>query len=227
MELAATTPNYTLPEAAMFTRLSFSKLRYWTRGRGGTPPVIKTAGVMLSLVNLVEVHMVSMFRGIHDVPLQRIRRAIAEMAARFPEEAHPLATRKFWTMGRDIFTKHLDGNYVSLVEPGQMAFPSLIECYADRVVWRGGLPSRLFPWTVNRITETSADNLRRSVVIDPGVAFGRSVITGTRVTTKAIKDLWDVGTEIGEIAEEFGVTAVQVQDAVTLEEGRPILRQAG
>lgn len=210
----------------MFTRLSLSKIRYWTRGRGGTPPVIRT-GSLLSLMNLVEVHMVSMFRGMHGVPLQRIRRAIGEMAARFPKERHPLATRKFWTDGLDIFTKQVDGNYVSLIEPGQMAFSEIFECYSERVVWSGGLPAQLFPWTVNKFTESSADNRRRSVVIDPDVAFGRSVITGTRVTTKAIKDLWDVGIAIGEIAKEFDVTQIQVQDAVRLEEARPILRQAG
>jgi uncharacterized protein (DUF433 family) len=227
MEITATTPNYTLLEAAMFTRLSLSTLRYWTRGRGGTPPVIRPTDALLSLVNLVEVHMVSMFRGLHRVPLQRIRRAITVMARRFPGEAHPLATRKFWTDGRDIFTQHFHGHYESLIEPGQMAFTDVVECYAQRVRWSGGLPDQLFPWTVNRIAEASADNLRRSVVIDPGIAFGRSVIAGTRVTTKAIKDLWDVGTELREIAEEFDVTPLQVEDAVRLEERRPVVRRAG
>lgn len=211
----------------MFTRLSLSTLRYWTRGRGGTPPVIRPTGALLSLVNLVEVHMVSMFRGLHQVPLQRIRRAITMMARRFPGEAHPLATKKFWTDGRDIFTEHFHGHYESLVDAGQMAFPHVVESYAKRVQWSGGLPGKLFPWTVNKIEEASADNLRRSVVVDPGVAFGRSVITGTRVTTKAIKDLWDIGTELAEIAAEFDVSPVQVQDAVRLEERRPVLRQAG
>jgi len=65
-----------------------------------------------------------------------------------------------------------------------------------------------------------------TMVVDPKVAFGRSVIAGTRVTTRAIKELWDVGVPVDEIAEEFDVTPIQVQDAVRLEEARPV-RRAG
>ena len=225
MDLHATTPNYTLQEAAMFARLPQSTLLYWTKGRKGAPPVIRV-GPLLSLVNLVEIHMVSMFRGQHGVSLQRVRRAIAQLAHEHPHDAHPLATRRFWTDGREILTERVGGSFVSLNEPGQMTFGAAIDHYAKRVEWSGGVPARLYPWTVNRILVPDTESQRRSVVVDPKVAFGRSVIAGTRVTTKAIKDLWDVGVPIDEIAEEFDVTTIQVQDAVRLEEARPT-RRAG
>ncbi|MFY9345364.1 MAG: DUF433 domain-containing protein [Planctomycetota bacterium] len=223
MELQATTPNYTLQEAAMFVRLPQSTLLYWTRGRKGTPPVIRTKK-LLSLVNLVEIHMVSMFRAQHGVSLQRVRRAIARLAREHPQEKHPLATKRFWTDGREILTQRVGGDLVSLNVPGQMTFGAAIELYARRVEWNAGVPVRLYPWTVNRIADVASE--RRSVVVDPRVAFGRSVIAGTRVTTKAIKELWDLGVPIDEIAEEFDVTTIRVQDAVRLEEARPA-RRAG
>lgn len=209
----------------MFARLPYSTLTYWTRGRKGLPPVIRT-GELLSLVNLVEIHMVGMFRGVHGLSLQRVRRALARLAREYPDERHPLATKRFWTDGKEILTQRLGGDFVSLNAPGQMTFAATIDHYCRRVEWQGGLPTRLYPWTVHRMQEAEAEALRRSVVVDPHVAFGRAVIAGTRVTTKAVKELWDLGVAIDEIAEEFEVTPLQVQDAVRLEEARP-RRRAG
>jgi uncharacterized protein (DUF433 family) len=171
--------------------------------------------------------MVGMFRGLHGVPLQRIRRAITSMASRFPSEPHPLTTQRFWTDGRDILTRELDGAFVSLVEHGQRSFPVIVEEFLERVVWTGSVPTQFYPWTVNTFAEGSNATHRRSVVVDPSVSFGRSVITGTRVTTKAIKDLWDVGTDVQEIAQEFDILPLQAQDAVRLEEARSLPRRAG
>lgn len=203
----------------MLTRLTASRLRYWTVRADGTKPLILVREGLFSLVNLVEAHMVSMFRDDHGVPLQRVRKALSRLSTKWPSDQHPLLTKRFMTDGRDILTD-IDGQLVSLVERGQLSFAAVVETYSQRVEWKGRLPQRFFPWTVNTLTLSELANQRKSVVTDPRVQFGRPVIDGTRVTTRAIKDLWDVGTDAEVIAEEFGVTQIQVQDAVRLEEMR-------
>lgn len=226
MNITPTTPLYSFAEASMFLRLGEWKLRYWTTPIRTKPALVRLTDAQLSLTNLVELHMVSMFRDEHGVSLQRVRRALLELAARLPHEPHPLLTKQYLTDGRDILTD-IDGKLLSLIERGQMSFSSIVTAYAHRVEWKGRLPQRFYPWTVNRVAEADPENLRKSVVVDPAVQFGRPVVTGTRVTTKAIKDLWDVGTELRAIADEFDVTDVQVQDSVRLEERRVQPRKAG
>lgn len=157
---------------------------YWVRGRRGHPPVIP-AKDHLSFLNLVEIHMLGVFRRFHRVPLQKLRRVIAALARRFPHEAHPLATRRFWTDGKSVFTEQL-GQLVSLSEPGQLALPQVVECYARRVKWEGSVPRRLFPFTTRPTFETLEDP-PRNVVIDPAVTFGRPVVAGTRITTAVVR----------------------------------------
>src|SRR5207247_322126 len=145
------------------------------------------ASVDKQRVNLVELHMVSIFRRVHGVPLQRMRRAISQLAREFPKDPHPLATRRFWTDGRDVLIRRMEG-FVSLSARGQMALDDAIECYAQRDEW-GNVPTRFYPWPLINLAagmdRTDADLTRRSIVIDPGIAFGNATVAGTRVPTRA------------------------------------------
>jgi len=99
-------PNYSAHDAARYTRLPYSTVRYWARGRRGQPPAIRADG-QLSFLNLVEIHMLGVFRRYHGVPLQKLRKVITTLAKRYPGEKHPLATRKFWTDGESVFTDEI------------------------------------------------------------------------------------------------------------------------
>lgn len=205
-------PNYTLRDAAVYTKLSYWTVRYWTGG-GGAKPVIKV-GKLLSLVNLVELHMVGIFRHEHSISLQRVRKAVGQLAREFPEEPHPLASKTFWILGKDVLMQKL-GKFVSLCTPGQLAFDEAIECAAKRVEYERGTPVRFYPWPLLNLDRIEHE--RRSVVIDPEVQFGNAVITGTRVPTRAIKARWDLGEMIESIAADFDVSTEQVQDAIRCE----------
>ncbi len=211
---AASIPNYTARDAARLTRLPDSTVSYWTKGRPGHPPVIKTKG-MLSFLNLVEIHMLGVFRRFHGVPLQQLRKAVTTLAKRYPEQRHPLATRRFWTDGKSVFTDEL-GKLVSLDVPGQLALPKVVECYAARVQWQGSTPLRLFPFTTKPELE-STDAAPRRVVIDPQVAFGRPVLAGTRITTRVLFERFEAGESMTDLAADYELELAQVEDAIRCE----------
>jgi hypothetical protein len=54
---------------------------YWTRGRTRHPPVIR-AKERQTFLNLVEVHMLGVFRRYHGAPLQKLRRVVRTLAKR-------------------------------------------------------------------------------------------------------------------------------------------------
>ena len=77
---------YSMPEAAHYLRLPQSTLRSWVSGRayetkGGaqrSKPLIvlpETGG--LSFMSLMEGYAISTFRRVHGVPMQRVRKALA------------------------------------------------------------------------------------------------------------------------------------------------------
>lgn len=138
------------------------------------------------------------------------------LAKRHPDEPHPLATRKFWIEGKSVFTDEL-GKLVSLSEPGQLALPKVVECYAKRVQWEGSLPRRLFPFTT-RPELDSAEDPPRSIVIDPAVAFGRPVVAGTRITTAMLFERFEAGESAPDIAADYRIELQQVEDAIRCEQ---------
>lgn len=211
----ASFPNYSAQDAARYTRLPYSTVLYWTRGRIGHAPVIRVKE-RLSFLNLVEIHMLGVFRRYHRVPLQKLRKVVMHLAKRFPDEPNPLATRKYWTDGSSVFTEHFD-KLISLSEPGQLALPEVVECYARRVQWDGSTPRRLFPFTTRPELETREDP-PRSVVIDPAIAFGRPVIAGTRITTAVLFARFEAGESVPDLAKDFDLAQQQVEDAIRCEQ---------
>lgn len=204
-------PNYSARDAVRYTRLPYSTVLYWLRGRPGHPPVIR-AKPRLSFLNLVEIHMLGVFRRYHKVPLQKLRRVVTTLAKRYPEEDHPLATRRFWLDGKSVFTEEL-GDLVSLSEPGQLALPDVVELYAKRVEWDGSMPRRLFLFTTKPELEV-ADTPPRSIVIDPAIAYGQPVVAGTRISADVLFGRFEAGETMESLADDYGITLQQVQDAI-------------
>lgn len=204
-------PNYTVLDAARFTRVPYSTVLYWTRGRGGQPPVIR-AGKRLSFFNLVEIHMLGLFRRYHRVPLQKLRRALVTLTRRLPGERHPLATRAFWTDGGEVLTREL-GSLVSLSEQGQRTLPEVVESYARRIEWQGRMPKRLFVFTT-RPEIDRAEESPRNIVIDPSIAFGRPVVAETGIAAQTLYERFEAGETTREIAADFGLELEQVEDAI-------------
>ncbi len=108
-------PIYGITEAAQYLRVPLATLRYWIRGGGPVPPLIRLAGAeptRLSFMNLLECYMLSSMRAIYDVRIPKVRKSLATLA-KFVQHRHPLVEQAFQTDHRDLFIEHV-GKVVNL-----------------------------------------------------------------------------------------------------------------
>ena len=106
-------PAYSLTEAAQYLRMAEATLRSWVAGR----PYPTTAGQRffrpvirlpddgrpaLSFVNMVEAHVLDAIRRQENIPLHKVRTAVAFLERNY-HSRHPLAEHQFETDGLDLF----------------------------------------------------------------------------------------------------------------------------
>jgi uncharacterized protein (DUF433 family) len=74
------------------------------------------------------------------------------------------------------------------------------------------IPVRLYPF----LTSGPVDG-RRTVVIDPGVAFGQPTVAGSGVRTATIARRMDAGETVEDLAADYGLPAQVIEEAVVFE----------
>lgn len=216
-------PAYRMAEAARYLHMPAATLRSWFVGRtyprqdgavGSFERLISPAdasAVRLSFMNLVEAHVLRSLRTHHGVPIKSVRQALAyaETELGIP---HLLLSDQLHTDAADLFLDHY-GQLINLSRSGQLVMRRLIEEYLKRVERDDRhLPIRLYPFL--RQAETGSD---RTVVIDPGVSFGRPVVAGSGITTSVLVHRVDAGETIEELADDYGLTEGQIEAALIFE----------
>jgi uncharacterized protein (DUF433 family) len=222
-------PNYRLPEAAHYLRIPQSTLRVWifggaygtAAGRRVSRQIITIAGEApprLSFVNMVEAHVLSAIRYHHRVTLANVRRAVEYMMREFGSR-HPLAEEQFQTDGVNLFVERL--GLLNVSAPGQFAMPEILRALLRRIERdERGLAIRLYPLSRRPalLAGTPAlDASPRMIVIDPRVAFGRPVLSGTGVTTLSIAERFDAGESIQTLARDYGRPHEEIEEAIRCE----------
>ena len=136
-------PLYSLGDAGRYLKLHSMTLRSWVLGRtyqleDGSrklwEPVVALpdpANPMLSFINLIELHVLSGIRRIHNVKFQKVRSALLYLEEFFPEE-NPLAKVDFWTDKFDLFIKK-SGDLICASRHGQQVIQEAVEQYLHRV----------------------------------------------------------------------------------------------
>ena len=215
-------PAYTIGEAAHYLRIPTPTLRSWVVGRnypikGGDrffSPVISLPDRtkrLLSFTNLVEAHVLNAIRGQHNVGLPKVRKAVSFLERNFATK-HPLADQRMETNGRDLFVRKF-GQLINISQDGQLAMRELLDARLQRIDRdSAGLAIRLYPFT--RKKETSEP---RYVLIDPYVAFGRPVLTGTGIPTAVIADRYKAGESIDELANDYEQDRFRIEEAIRCE----------
>ncbi|MCI0650280.1 MAG: DUF433 domain-containing protein [Planctomycetes bacterium] len=215
-------PNYTVGEAAHYLRLPVATVRAWVMGRpyptqGGprrASPVLeipRKKPPLLSFMNLAEAHVLGAMTREHDIPLQRVRRAVRYLQRDF-KTSHPLVARRFETDGRDLFIQEAE-RLINVSQEGQTAIREALELYLTRIEWDDyGLVATLFPFTGRAYAEAP-----RAVMIDPNVAFGKPVLTGTSIPTLAIAERFKAGETEDELARDFGRERTEIEEAIRCE----------
>ena len=219
------TPAYPFIEAAHYLNMPVSTLRSWCIGQdykvsGKTKrfrPLIALDGNSsegLSFLNLVEVHVLAAIRRIHDIPLPKVREALAFMQAKM-KTMRPLVERSFQTDGVNLFVEELS-SMVNVTREGQLEMKELLLAHLHRIERDpAGLPIRLFPFTRTGTKEREAP-----VQIDPTIAFGRPCLRGRAVPTAVLADRFKAGEPMSELASDFNVTVDVIEDAIRCELNR-------
>ncbi|MFZ4682086.1 MAG: DUF433 domain-containing protein [Terrimicrobiaceae bacterium] len=216
------TPAYGISEAAHYLGIPVPTLRSWVRGRNYPTesgvrhfhPLIDlpdSSLVSLSFVNLVEAHVLCAIRREHRIPILTVRKAL-DYVRKTIGSKHPLADAKFETDGIHLFVSQF-GRLISASEAGQLAVRDLITAHLRRVEHdASGLAVKLYPFTrASRLDDP------KIIVIDPYVAFGRASISGTGIVTGIVAERYKGGETIDTLAEDYGCTRIQIEEAVRCE----------
>jgi uncharacterized protein (DUF433 family) len=216
------TPAYGIVEAAHYLGIPKATLRSWVLGRHYPTgkgkrffrPIIELADKdqrLLSFENLVEVHVLDAIRRAYGVAFWRVRRAVEYLKTRLGSK-HPLAEQRFVTDGVDLFVE-VFGQLVNISREGQLAIKELIETYLRRVERdQIGAPIRLYPFTRERTPDEP-----KIIVIDPSISFGRPVLVGTGIATTIIAQRYKAGESISELAEDYGRSRFDIEEAIRCE----------
>lgn len=207
-------PLYGLSEAALYLRVPIKTLEYWAFGRGRVSPLISVARKQpraFSFMNLLECHMLASMRTLYDLRLPKIRRAVAHLnkTSRF---RHPLIEEPLFTNRVDVLIKEID-KFINLSRGGQLAIPEIVEAHLERVEYDKTLGAfRFYPF----VRERSATE-PKFIVIDPGLGFGKPVISGTGISTAVIASRFNARESMPDLAKEYGLEEKQIEEAIRWE----------
>ena len=216
-------PLLTVREAAWNLAVAESTFRDWARGyrRLGSRPVIGAPVVTclpprgrdatVPLIGLVEGLVLAAFRRT-GVPLQRIRPALAVLGEEIGLE-HALASRGLYSDGAEVLYDfaHSESNDLVdvaddlvVVRSGQRVFADVIRDYLELVSFgTDGWP--------DRVALPAYRSAR--VIVDPRLAFGRPIFERGGARVEDVLDRWRAGESNVELAEDFGVSEEEIEDA--------------
>lgn len=221
-----TSPLYSLADASRYLGVPASSFRSWARGYetsiGGRrvegTPVITALGTpghrgpAIPFVGLAEGYALTAIRAA-GVPLQRIRPALRTLEDEIGV-AHALASRRLFTDGAEVLDDY-----------GQSAQDETAEAVRDLVVIRNN--QRVFHEVVERYLEriTFGDDgyalviplpgfSRADVVADARRGFGQPTFVHGGARLEDVVQLFDAGESVAAVAEEFGLTIDEVEDAI-------------
>lgn len=217
-------PTYSVAEAAHYLSVPSATVRSWVAGRkykvtGGSKyfkPLITLPDPScssLSFTNLVEVHVLAAIRRKHGITMPNVRSAIEHLQSNYGVD-HPLADVRFKTDGLSLFIDHL-GQLVDVTMRGQLAMREVLEAYLERIEHdKKGLAVRLYPFTRVGVADPTQPT---NVVIDPRIAFGRPVLTGTGIPTAILADRYKAGESMKELAEDYDCERNMIEEAIRCE----------
>ena len=207
-------PAYRIGEAARYVRVPKSTVRWWVAGRDHYGRLFEPASkqpLVLSFFNLVELHILAAIRRQHRVPLPKVRSAVDFLSKEFGTD-HPLLSHQLQTDGLDLFMEH-SGKLLNISRDGQLAMRAVLKSALQRVERDAkGVPVRLFPFT-----RASMDDGPHVIVIDPRISGGRTVIARMGVATEVIADRLKAGESMEDLAEDYGLTDTEIEEAVRCE----------
>jgi len=147
------------------------------------------------------------------ISMQAIRHAIAYISDKFPSP-HPLITNHFYTNGKQLFIKIIEGDLgaqlvINLSQLGQLGFESILDAYLKRIDRDSqGMPLKVYP--LRNIRDDD-----RSIVIMSNVASGRPTIAGTGVRAEAVWHRSQAGESVSDLSDDYGIDPSVIEKAIS------------
>ena len=211
-------PAYGVSEAAVYVKVPYNTLRYWL-GSGKLPPIIQPAGsnpVRLSFMNLLESHALAAMRNLYNLKLPTVRSALRKIGGEVPRQSHPLVTQVFLTDRKDLFIERM-GRLLNVSANWQQLNLDFYRMYLERVETDPKGLFRFFPFVVEpRPSEP------KTIEINPMIGFGKPVIAGTGISTAIIASRFNARESIAALAEEYGRTPQEIEEANRWERSLPL-----
>ncbi len=210
-------PAYGVSEAAVYLKVPYNTLRYWL-GSGKLPPIIQPAGsnpVRLSFMNLLESHALAAMRNLYNLKLPKVRSALRKVSEQVPQP-HPLVTQVFLTDRKDLFIERME-RLVNVSAKSPQLNLDFYRMYLERVETDPKGLFRFFPFVVEpRPSEP------KTIEINPMIGFGKPVIAGTGISTAIIASRFNARESIAALAEEYGRTPQEIEEAIRWERALPL-----
>lgn len=218
-------PTYGIAESAHWLQIPQPTLRSWirgrhyptSRGRALFEPVILLPDrklPLLSVINLVEAHILDAIRYRHNIPLKSVRSAVSYLR-QHSNSTHPLADYWFQIKGLDLLVEQ-SGLLVNATKQGQIEMKDIISAYLERVERDPqGAAARLYPYLNRHPAEV--EEQPKLVLIDPRISFGKPILVGVGVPTAVIGDRYSAGETVRELAKDYGCEASEIEKAIEYE----------
>jgi len=155
--------------------------------------------------------MLSSMRKNYNVRLPKVRKALRTLAEMYPSP-HPLIDQPLETDNVDVFFREHGDELLNLNRPNQRSFKEVVNVYLQRIERGENGMLNFFPFV-----EKASANEPRIIMINPGISFGRPVISGTGIPTAVIASRFHARDSVNELAKEYGRTDNEIEEAIRWE----------
>lgn len=164
-------------------------------------------------VGLAEAYALAAFRNA-GVPMQRIRPAVDALARELGLQ-HALASQRLYTDGAEVLFDYAEhagdtpegesARELVVVRNNQRVFSEIVDLYLRRIDFGPDGYAQLIRLPQYKVAD---------VTVDPDHAFGRPRFTHGGASVDDVIDLFRAGEPVDSVAEEFGLSRSEVEDAI-------------
>ncbi|MFF2651457.1 DUF433 domain-containing protein [Streptomyces sp. NPDC058045] len=197
-------PILTPKETARHLGINERTMYRWLHEQAAGEPLVhsvtptKQGHPNVPFVAVVEAYVLHSLRDL-GVRLDKIRQAAEKVRNTF-DEPYGLASQRIATDGVDIFVDYAGD--LARAHDGQRPIREVIQDYLKYISWDDNyLPARLYLPKYEDIP----------VMIDPRYGWGTPVVEENKIQVDAILGLWQAGESLETVADEFDMTAEQVE----------------
>lgn len=219
---------YGIGEAAGYLAIPPSTLTTWAYGyerrqagarNASAKPIVtavrpeRAGDPAMPFIGLAEAYALAAFRHA-GVPMQRIRPAIDALSRELGLE-YALASRRLYTDGAEVlydYARHArdtlageSARELVVVRNNQRVFTEVVERYLRRIDFAADGYAQLIRLPQYRLSE---------VTVDPHHEFGRPRFVHGGSAVDNVIDLFRAGEPVDAVAEEFGLSRDEVEDAI-------------